>query len=115
MWTIYVFAYAIPIASWWVLALNIPEYQRPLVNVAGCVLLALGSFTAVIAKSTPVFTGRHEGEHHTKWRGIVGVLSYFIALVGAVLVLVAAVLDPAFKESWSAFVQGLGLLFGLVP
>lgn len=113
MWAIYSLGWLVIIVLWWLVAATLPESVRPFVNVAGCALLAIGGLTAAIAKSEPLYTGRHEGNAHTKWRSPVEDLSYFVVLVGGLFVLVAAVKDPAFLTAWHDFVLGIKLAMGL--
>ncbi len=112
MWLIYFLGWVLVAASWGVFAAILPEAQRPLVNVAGCTLLAIGGLTVAIAKSEPLYTGKHEGNAHTKWRSPIEDISYFAVLIGGLCVLVAAVKDPAFLNSWGDLVQGIGIVHG---
>lgn len=112
MWAIYSLGWTLVIVVWAFFAAVLPEAQRPLVNVAGCALLAIGGFTIAIAKSEPLYTGRRESSAHTKWRSPAEDISYFAVLIGGICVLVAAVKDPAFLDSWGALMQGIGIVHG---
>jgi hypothetical protein len=112
MWAIYSLGWLLVIILWGLFALTLPESLRPIVNVAGCALLAIGGLTVAIAKSEPLYTGKHEGGAHTKWRSPIEDISYFVVLIGGLCVLVAAVKDPAFLKSWGDLVQGIGIVHG---